>query len=56
MINQPPVPSNYPYPDDEIYNSIDLPPGKFYYNRIKGIYIIITSKIQQDVHKETTKR
>ncbi|KAK4002912.1 hypothetical protein OUZ56_004706 [Daphnia magna] len=23
----PPVPSNYPYPDDEIYNSIDLPPG-----------------------------
>ncbi|KZS07855.1 Carboxylic ester hydrolase [Daphnia magna] len=26
-IYQPPVPSNYPYPDDEIYNSIDLPPG-----------------------------
>ncbi|EFX79248.1 hypothetical protein DAPPUDRAFT_225204 [Daphnia pulex] len=24
---QPPIPSNYPYPDDEIYNSIDLPPG-----------------------------
>ncbi|KZS07851.1 Carboxylic ester hydrolase [Daphnia magna] len=23
----PPVPSNYPYPDEEIYNSIDLPPG-----------------------------
>ncbi|KAI9562248.1 hypothetical protein GHT06_013213 [Daphnia sinensis] len=23
----PPIPSNYPYPDEEIYNSIDLPPG-----------------------------